>query len=113
LPGCIADDFTGATGLAGTIALTGLSAVQVNGVPEADLAIDPADAVVVALKSRTVQASVGEALLSDTGVRTHPPAADAVEELVATARLYLLLRHERVRPLSEERVAELRRRYPS
>jgi len=40
-------------------------------------------------------------------------AADTVEELEATARLYLLLRHERVRPLSEAQVAELRRRYPS
>ena len=39
-------------------------------------------------------------------------AADTVEELEATARLYLLLRHERVRPLSEAQVAELRRRYP-
>lgn len=39
-------------------------------------------------------------------------AADAVEELEATARLYLLLRHERTRTLSEEQVAELRRRYP-
>jgi 3-dehydrotetronate 4-kinase len=57
LLGCIADDFTGATDLAGTIALAGLSAVQVNGVPDADLAIDPADAVVVALKSRTIEAS--------------------------------------------------------
>ena len=111
--GCIADNFTGATGLAGTIALAGHSAVQVNGVPEADLAIDPADAVVVALKSRTVQAFVGEALLSDTGMRPHPPAADAVEELEATARLYLLLQHEPVRPLSEAQVAELHRRYPS
>src|SRR5512134_2897020 len=56
LLGCIADDFTGATDLAGTIALAGLSAVQVNGVPEADLSVDPADAVVVALKSRTIKA---------------------------------------------------------
>ena len=56
LLGCIADDFTGATDLAGTLARAGLSAVQVNGVPEADLRIDPADAVVVALKSRTIAA---------------------------------------------------------
>jgi ribulose-5-phosphate 4-epimerase/fuculose-1-phosphate aldolase len=39
-------------------------------------------------------------------------AADAVEELEATAKLYLLLRHERPRPLTPEQVAELRRRYP-
>jgi ribulose-5-phosphate 4-epimerase/fuculose-1-phosphate aldolase len=40
-------------------------------------------------------------------------AADAIEELEATARLYLLLRHERLRALSAEQVAELRRRYPT
>ena len=40
-------------------------------------------------------------------------AADAIEELEATARLYLLLRHERRRDLSAEQVAELRRRYPT
>lgn len=40
-------------------------------------------------------------------------AADAIEELEATARLYLLLRHERLRPLTAEQVAELRRRYPA
>jgi len=40
-------------------------------------------------------------------------AADAIEELEATARLYLLLRHERRRALSAEQVAELRRRYPT
>ncbi|MBK9244146.1 MAG: aldolase [Burkholderiales bacterium] len=40
-------------------------------------------------------------------------AADAIEELEATARLYLLLRHERVRLLTPEQVAELRRRHPA
>jgi ribulose-5-phosphate 4-epimerase/fuculose-1-phosphate aldolase len=39
-------------------------------------------------------------------------AADAIEELEATARLYLLLRHERVRALTAEQVAELRKRFP-
>jgi len=39
-------------------------------------------------------------------------AADAAEELEATAKLWLLLRHERVRPLSAEDVAEIERRYP-
>ena len=40
-------------------------------------------------------------------------AADAIEELEATARLYLLLRHERSRSLNDDQVAELRRRYPT
>jgi 3-dehydro-4-phosphotetronate decarboxylase len=39
-------------------------------------------------------------------------AADAIEELEETARLYLLLRHERVNMLTAEQVAELRRRFP-
>jgi 3-dehydrotetronate 4-kinase len=51
--GCIADDLTGATDLGVTLAREGLSVVQVNGVPGAALAVPDADAVVVALKSRT------------------------------------------------------------
>ena len=39
-------------------------------------------------------------------------AADAIEELEATARLYLLLRGEKIRPLDAAQVADLRRRYP-
>jgi ribulose-5-phosphate 4-epimerase/fuculose-1-phosphate aldolase len=39
-------------------------------------------------------------------------AADAIEELEATAKLYLLLRHEKVRCLTPEQVAELRRKHP-
>jgi ribulose-5-phosphate 4-epimerase/fuculose-1-phosphate aldolase len=40
-------------------------------------------------------------------------ATDAIEELEATARLYLLLRGLQLRLLSPEQVAELRQRYPS
>ncbi len=39
-------------------------------------------------------------------------AADAVEELEATAKLYLLLRHEKVRCLTPEQVADLKRKHP-
>lgn len=39
-------------------------------------------------------------------------AADAIEELEATARLHLLLRGEKVRTLDAAQVADLRRRYP-
>jgi len=39
-------------------------------------------------------------------------ASDAVEELEATARLYLLLRGGRIRTLSAEQCAELRRQFP-
>ena len=51
--GCIADDFTGATDLANHLVRGGMRVVQTVGVP--DSAFDEeADAVVVALKSRTI-----------------------------------------------------------
>jgi len=53
LLGCIADDFTGATDLANNLVRTGMRAVQTIGVPKAALHED-VDAVVVALKSRTI-----------------------------------------------------------
>ncbi|MEJ7686296.1 MAG: 3-oxo-tetronate kinase [Variovorax sp.] len=53
LLGCIADDFTGATDLANNLVRAGMRVVQAIGVPVEPLAAD-VDAVVVALKSRTV-----------------------------------------------------------
>ncbi len=53
LLGCIADDFTGATDLANTLVKSGMRAVQLLGVPRAGLAVPDADAVIVALKSRS------------------------------------------------------------
>lgn len=40
-------------------------------------------------------------------------AQDAIEELEETARLFLMLRHEKVRALTADQVADLRRRFPS
>jgi len=51
--GCIADDFTGATDLANNLVRAGMRVVQTIGVPGAPLDAQ-ADAVVVALKSRTI-----------------------------------------------------------
>ncbi|MDO9358927.1 MAG: four-carbon acid sugar kinase family protein [Polaromonas sp.] len=51
--GCIADDFTGATDLANNLVRAGMRVVQTIGVPSGPLDAD-VDAVVVALKSRTV-----------------------------------------------------------
>jgi uncharacterized protein YgbK (DUF1537 family) len=51
LLGCIADDFTGATDLANTLVKGGMTAVQMIGVPQGPL--PEADAVIIALKSRT------------------------------------------------------------
>ena len=67
LLGCIADDFTGATDLANNLVRAGMRCVQTIGVPDGGAAVQ-ADAIVVALKSRTV------------------PAAEAVEQSLAALR---------------------------
>ena len=66
LLGCIADDFTGATDLASTLTQRGMRTVQVIGLPKGEA--PEADAIVVALKSRT------------------NPAADAVAQSLAACR---------------------------
>ncbi|HLN09533.1 MAG TPA: 3-oxo-tetronate kinase [Xanthobacteraceae bacterium] len=55
--GCIADDYTGASDLANTLTKAGLRTVQTIGVPGADLTLPEVDAVVVSLKSRSIEAS--------------------------------------------------------
>jgi 3-dehydrotetronate 4-kinase len=67
LLGCIADDFTGATDLANNLVRNGMRAVQTIGIPAGALDV-AADAVVVALKSRTI------------------PAADAVTQSLAALK---------------------------
>jgi 3-dehydrotetronate 4-kinase len=67
LLGCIADDFTGATDLANNLVRGGMRTVQTVGVPQEKLR-DDVDAVVVALKSRTI------------------PAADAVAQSLAALK---------------------------
>jgi len=64
LLGCIADDFTGATDLAAMLVKNGMRSVQLIGVPGAADPVPEADAVVVALKSRTapVRQAVAESL---------------------------------------------------
>jgi uncharacterized protein YgbK (DUF1537 family) len=64
--GCIADDFTGATDLANMLTRRGMHTVQTIGIPQG--AAPQADAIVVALKSRTI------------------PAADAVAQSLAACR---------------------------
>jgi 3-dehydrotetronate 4-kinase len=65
LLGAVADDFTGATDLANTLVRQGMRTVQLIDVPDAATPLPEADAIVVALKSRTV------------------PAADAVRQSLA------------------------------
>ncbi|MGZ9709349.1 3-oxo-tetronate kinase [Glaciimonas sp. GNP009] len=64
LLGCIADDFTGGTDLANMLVREGMRTVQTIGVP--DLAPTNVDAIVIALKSRTMPAhqAVAESLIA-------------------------------------------------
>jgi 3-dehydrotetronate 4-kinase len=66
--GCIADDFTGGTDLAGMLVKHGMRTVQMIGVPQAESCPAAVDAVVIALKSRT------------------NPAPEAVRESLAALR---------------------------
>src|SRR5918995_3251343 len=68
LLGCIADDFTGATDLAGTLVRGGMRTIQAIGPPKEGESFTGADAIVVALKSRTA------------------PKADAVAQSLAACR---------------------------
>ena len=60
--GCVADDYTGASDLANTLTKAGLRTVQTIGIPADDLALPEVDAVVVALKSRSIPAERAVAL---------------------------------------------------
>jgi uncharacterized protein YgbK (DUF1537 family) len=52
--GCIGDDYTGSSDLANALTRAGLRTIQTIGVPADDLELPEADAVVVALKSRSI-----------------------------------------------------------
>jgi uncharacterized protein YgbK (DUF1537 family) len=69
--GCIADDFTGATDLANTLTRRGMHTVQTIGIPKG--AAPEADAVVVALKSRTIPAAqaVAQSLAACRWLQSH------------------------------------------
>jgi uncharacterized protein YgbK (DUF1537 family) len=56
--GCIADDYTGASDLANTLTRSGLRTVQTIGVPSGELKLPEVDAVVVSLKSRSIEAGL-------------------------------------------------------
>jgi len=78
LLGCIADDFTGATDLANTLTRRGMSTVVLFGAPPEGRAVPDADAVVIALKSRSIpaQEAVAQSLaalawLARAGTRQH------------------------------------------
>jgi uncharacterized protein YgbK (DUF1537 family) len=59
--GAVADDYTGASDLANSFSKAGLRTIQTIGVPDPALALPPVDAVVVALKIRSIEASAAVA----------------------------------------------------
>ena len=59
--GAVADDYTGASDLANTLTRNGLATIQTIGVPAADLDLANVEAVVIALKIRSVAASAAVA----------------------------------------------------
>lgn len=63
--GCIADDYTGASDLANTLKKAGLRTVQTIGVPAADYRLPDVDAVVLSLKSRSIDPAKAVALSLD------------------------------------------------
>ncbi len=72
LLGCIADDFTGATDLANNLVRSGMRVLQINGLPTQGLPAN-VDAVVIALKSRTIPAAeaVDQSLAALAWLRQH------------------------------------------
>ncbi len=74
--GVIADDYTGASDLANALATNGLRVVQTIGVPPEGLSLPDVDAVVVALKSRSIPAAeaVRQSLEADHWLRARGAA---------------------------------------
>ncbi len=71
LLGCIADDFTGATDLASVLVRHGMRTVQLIGLPAEQVEVGNAQALVVALKSRTlpVEQAIGQSLAALSWLR--------------------------------------------
>ncbi len=78
LLGCVADDLTGATDLSLTLSKEGLRCVQSTGIPSPALDLTGVDALVIALKSRSI------------------PAPDAVSQSLGAARALLALGAQRL-----------------
>ncbi|UPY38331.1 3-oxo-tetronate kinase [Sediminicoccus sp. KRV36] len=97
LLGCIADDFTGATDLASTLVRQGMRAVQVIGVPED--ALPEADAVIIALKSRTIPAR--EAVLQSLAACEALLAAGARQILFKYCSTFDSTEHGNIGPVAE------------
>ena len=84
LLGAIADDFTGATDLCNTLVRRGMRTVQLIDVPRPATSVPDAEAVVIALKSRTVPAAeaIEKSLAALAWLQGGGRAADPVQILL-------------------------------
>jgi uncharacterized protein YgbK (DUF1537 family) len=105
--GCIADDFTGATDLANNLVRGGMRALQTIGVPRAPLGED-VDAVVVALKSRTIEP--GRAVEQSLGALRWLQAAGARQVYFKVCSTFDSTDRGNIGPVAEALQAELRAR---
>jgi 3-dehydrotetronate 4-kinase len=105
LLGCIADDFTGATDLAAMLVKNGMRTVQVIGVPGAADPPPDADAIVVALKSRTapVRQAVGDSLTALRWLR----AAGCRQFFFKYCSTFDSTEHGNIGPVADALIAEL------
>jgi 3-dehydrotetronate 4-kinase len=102
--GCIADDFTGATDLANNLVRAGMRVVQTIGVPAADAAID-ADAIVIALKSRT--APIEEAVADSMAACRWLRARGAAQVYFKVCSTFDSTADGNIGPVAEALMAEL------
>lgn len=105
LLGAIADDFTGATDLCNTLVRRGMRSVQLIGVPAAEGAIPDADAVVVALKSRTIVGA--EAIAQSLAALAWLRAAGARQILFKYCSTFDSTDAGNIGPVAEALMAEL------
>ena len=108
LLGCIADDFTGATDLANNLVRAGMRTVQTIGVPADAAAPADADAVVVALKSRTIAAGRGGGAVA-RGAALAAGAGRAADLLQVLLDLRLARRRGNIGPVTDALMDALRR----
>lgn len=104
LLGCIADDFTGATDLAAMLVANGMRAVQLIGVPR-EGPLPEADALVIALKSRT--SPVAEAIAASRAALKTLSAAGCRQYFFKYCSTFDSTDHGNIGPVADALLADL------
>ncbi len=105
LLGCIADDFTGATDIASMLVRNGMRTVQLIGVPGHDDEVPDADAIVIALKSRT--APVAQAVSENLAALAWLSAAGCRQFFQKYCSTFDSTEHGNIGPVADALVAAL------